>query len=356
MLCAHSLVDWADTGRLGPLVYLNLGSALLLVTSLEMSLWLAPVGIIFLGQLFRRPYADGWREAVLLLFLTPLLYVAALWILMNWLIMEDPLHFLRYLTGPVARGAARASVSVPISDMYFLAAIVSCLAAAVSLLRGRPSGVVFGLLAAQPLAIACSLLAKSLLWSGTTVPLCLLPLSFMAVAYAAGRSGWGDWLFKPIALLIPVALTVVCVAETGGGLPADGEAGSYGELVLERGRLLPGIERHVGDSSRPVKVFVCGYDGFGLLGAEPGEFFVHSLDFNFDKARKDWVGHDLYVLVHRPHGRSGTDSIHWKFDRIFALGRRSTLYDGDWGDWRLFEIIQAPERREGEDAQADARR
>jgi hypothetical protein len=150
-------------------------------------------------------------------------------------------------------------------------------------------------------------------------------------------------LFKPLALLVPIGLTAVCLTETGGGLPADDRGGTYGEALSVRGRLLPRIERHVAGSDRPVKIFVCGYDSFLLLGARPGPLFVHSLDFNFDKAREDWVGHDLYVLVHRPSGRSGTDSIHWRFDGMYDLGGRSTLYDGDWGDWRLFEIIQAPE-------------
>jgi hypothetical protein len=74
--------------------------------------------------------------------------------------------------------------------------------------------------------------------------------------------------------------------------------------------------------------------------------FVRSLDFNFDKAKQDYPGRDLFVLVRQPRARSGMDSIHWKYPRIFELGSHTTLYDGDFGDWRLFEIVQAPREEE----------
>jgi hypothetical protein len=109
---------------------------------------------------------------------------------------------------------------------------------------------------------------------------------------------------------------------------------------------MPRIERHVLNRSKYATVFVCGYDGFSLLGARPSPVFIRALDFNFDKAEKDYSGHDLYVLVRQPQGRSAMDSIHWKYERIFTLGSRTTLYDADFGDWRLFEIIQATREEE----------
>ena len=89
----------------------------------------------------------------------------------------------------------------------------------------------------------------------------------------------------------------------------------------------PGNYDHILDVSTPVT---------GSL------FFVPSLDLNFNKAREDYYGHRLFVLVHRPEGRSAMDSVHWKFYRIYIQGSRTTLYDSDWGPWRLFEIVQAP--------------
>ena len=48
-------------------------------------------------------------------------------------------------------------------------------------------------------------------------------------------------------------------------------------------------------------------------------------------------------MIKQPAGRGTGDSIHWKYDDVYSLGSEETLYDTDWGDWRMFEIIQAPQ-------------
>ena len=58
--------------------------------------------------------------------------------------------------------------------------------------------------------------------------------------------------------------------------------------------------------------------------------------------RTSYAGNDLYILVHRPSGRSRMDSIHRKYPDLFEFGSNSTLHHRDWDNWRLFEIIQAP--------------
>lgn len=68
---------------------------------------------------------------------------------------------------------------------------------------------------------------------------------------------------------------------------------------------------------------------------------MRALDFNFNRAVADYRGHHLFLLVHKPEGRSAMDSVHWKFDAIYELGDRATLYEDDFGPWRLYEIIQA---------------
>ena len=48
------------------------------------------------------------------------------------------------------------------------------------------------------------------------------------------------------------------------------------------------------------------------------------------------------AIVHQPVGGSAFESIHWKYPELFTRGHRNLLYYGDWGAWRLFEIIKAP--------------
>ena len=99
------------------------------------------------------------------------------------------------------------------------------------------------------------------------------------------------------------------------------------------------VTRAVAHETRPLRISVCGYSAFDLLGPRPAEDHLRALDFNLDGVRHDYPGHDLFVMVRKPEGRSGMDSVHWKYADIYARGSRSLLYHSDWGDWRLFEVF-----------------
>jgi hypothetical protein len=126
-----------------------------------------------------------------------------------------------------------------------------------------------------------------------------------------------------------------------GGTALPGVRGDGDERAIQ---LAHRIERYVLTQSRYAKVFVCGYDAFELAGAGESTVFVPCLDFNLSAGRRDYHGHKLYLLVHEPKGRSAMDSIHWRFEDVYRLGIGGTLYDSDWGPWRLFEIVEAPTR------------
>jgi hypothetical protein len=112
--------------------------------------------------------------------------------------------------------------------------------------------------------------------------------------------------------------------------------------VEMRNKWLPRIEHEIKSRSKYARVFVSGYESFVLIGPSHGGIFLPVLDFNFNKAKDDYRGQDLFLLIHRPVGRDAMDSIHWKYPNLFFHGTRSTLFDSDWGGWRLFEIVQAP--------------
>jgi hypothetical protein len=164
----------------------------------------------------------------------------------------------------------------------------------------------------------------------------------ITVAYAVGVAAAPPRRMRWPAAAVAAALAAGLALSPGGAAPGRRAPGR--SIEQERSIWLPRIERHVLGRSPYAKVFVCGYDSFRLLGSETGPVFAHALDLNFHQVKNDYYGHTLFVLVHRPEGRSAMDSIHWQVPRMFELGHRETLYDGDWGPWRLFEIIQAPRR------------
>lgn len=348
-LSAYGLVQWVAHRKLSFLIYLALGTALLLATSLEMAPWALLVLLLLVVDQMMMPSRHFYKEAVFILAFFPLLYTVGLWMLMNWLVMGDALYFARSLFTPRSIRDMVPGSPVGITVFHYASAAVSLVLAILALARKNRAGVCLGILGFSPLPFALLMGAKGLLWEPVPVLFCLFPFAVLSTTYLAVVMS-----AKPSRRsVIPVIAVLLIITGTvdwryPAGKVAEKRAGSYGPASTDQNRWLPRIERHVLSRSKYATVFVCGYDSFPLIGSHPGVVFVHSLDFNFDKAEKDYPGHDLYVLVHRPQGRSAMDSIHWKYPRIFTLGSRTTLYDADFGDWRLFEIIQAPTDRKSE--------
>lgn len=341
ILAAYALVQWVTGRRLRHLVYLAAAAALLAVSSFEMAAWLPAALLLLLVDLALHVSGRRQREAVIIMAVCPALYALGLWVLMNWLIMGDGLYFLRGLAGPAHRAASHGMSFTAFSRADWAAALLCVVALVTSMMARDRGGVYLGLLGVSLPAVAAVLSACGLMWDRVPILLSILPLTIMATGYAAGHAGvWTRRLRIP-ALGVIVALTVtaaVSFLEERRAAPSPGE---FADIVAQQNTWRARLARHVLDRSRYAKVFVCGYDAFFLLGADPGPVFEYAFDLNFNKIRDDYRGHDLYVLVHRPQGRSAIDSVHWKYDRIFDLGSRTTLYDGDWGNWRLFELIQA---------------
>jgi hypothetical protein len=343
-LAVYGLVEWAATRHLRFLIYFSLGTALLTWMRFEMGLWLVPVFLLLLLDIFTSRFEWRRKEAALILALLPAAYAAGLWFLMNWLIMGDPLYFVRSILG---EGIVLGDMAAPLSllRLHFAAIGFAGFVFLVALFRRDRAGVYTGLLALSPLVPAFLLWQRGVLWDPKTILFCLFPFCIIAVGYELGQLRALPAKIRYAVTVLPLAIAISSSLGEGGAWTRR-RVGEADTVLADRKILLPRIERHVLHKSRFVKVYVCGYDSFLLLGRRGRGVFLHAMDFSFDKAKDDYPGHALYVLLRRPRGRAATESVHWKFDRLFDLGGRSTLYDSDWGDWRLFEIIQAPTEEE----------
>ena len=331
------LVEWVSERKFRSLIYFGCGAALLALTSFEMGLWLV---LLFLLLVLDQCFAlapRSQKEAVLILGLLPCLYAAGLWVLMNWLIMGDGLYYLRSLFSGGLRWNGAGPAAAGMEGLPLWAAAAALAAIAISVFLRAKAGAYAGVLVVSVAALALVLNAFGLLCNPAPVRLALFPLCLVAVACVVRALQPASRGLAGLAAAVPLVLVLL----TAPGLQAaavPARETARGDADLWRSR----IRTHVLGRSPYAKVFVCGYDSFRLLGPAGGGVFVHTLDFNFNKVKDDYYGHTLFVLVHRPVGRSAADSIHWQYENVYALGYRNTLYDGDWGDWRLFEIIQAP--------------
>ena len=346
VLCAYGLTSWLLQRRLRDLVWFGIGAALLVCTSAELIGWVAGASLLLGAAELRRRAEPREREAVLIVALLPTLYAAGLWVLLSWLIMGDPLYPIRSLSRP-GPGPGQSFV-VPDRFLWFGIGNVAILllTMAQALRRRDQAGVGLSLLGLALPGTAGLLAYRDLLWSPEPLLLALAPAVILALGYGLSVAVRLSEAFKWTLAVVPLALGLALGARPGAGeaasqaLPLPEVSGA--ERGVAESEWLPRLERHVRGRTPFVKVFVCGYESFALLRGPASPVFVHALDFNFDKAKHDYYGHSLYVLIHRPEGRSAMDSVHWKYRNIFIQGGRETLYDSDWGEWRLFELVQAP--------------
>lgn len=344
LISVHGLAAWVTQRQIRALVYIGGGVALMAVTCFEVSLWMMLAFPLLLAHEWVRRSARDERHATLILALTPAAYVLGLWVLMNWLIMGDSRYFLRSLFSPAC---PREPYPLRLAGLapYWAAAAVSVVAAVAARLRGDRCGMCVGGMGLAAFVGLVMLAPRGLAWDPDFMWLCVFVTAVLAVARGTVSAGDPQRL-RLGAAAVPLLLTAIALAQGRGGGRMGPEGGDFRRLTGERDREMPRIASHVLSRSRYAKVFVCGYDSFLLLPPGGDALFLPALDFNFNKAKDDYRGHMLFLLVHRPVGRGAMDSIHWKFPGIFALGTRSTLYEGDWGEWRLFEIIE-PARRRG---------
>ena len=340
-------VTWETQGRLTDLVILGLGSALLTLTSFEMLLWVALVmAFLVLKEVltWREPHQ---KEAIFILAFLPWLYALSLWVLGNWLIMGDGLYFLRSLFGP----DPREGVVLPDQLLaYGVQALPACFAAllfGIALFRRDLTGLSLAAMCAGPCAVALLLARAHWLWDPSAALLPLPAMGALSVSHVL-RTAPPAWRrTKAVLAALPLCVALLACAWPGTGeAPAafPWRAGQRAPDALQaNARVLSSVRHHVLRRTPFTKVYVCGYDAFRLLAGQSDPVFVPDLDFDIGRVRREYPGHALYVMICRPRGRSAMESIHWKFDGMYDLGYEATLYDGDWQEWRLFEIIDVRE-------------
>ncbi len=333
---ADSLARWLVGRSVRALVYFAACSAVISGLSPELTVWIGMLLVLFIIDLIRsRSMSRKQKESVLIIGVLPIAYIVALWFLMNWLIMGDVLYFLKPLWKVKLLPALESVGDAELGLLHLTCGLVPAFTAGISAGTRNRTGLLWSMFALMLFLSALLFRRIGMLWSDTHILGVLPVFVFFTSVASMGHVGGGvvaGW--RKLLIILPAAVLALSYAD-----PPQAK-----EEPL-RGAQLPLIERHVAGRSRYAKVFVCGYESFGLLGGTESDAFVHALDFNFNKAKSDYRGHDLFIMVKKPFGRGSGDSIHWKYMDIYTLGSEETLYDADWGDWRLFQVIQPP--REG---------
>ena len=329
LLTAASLADWAAYRRLRDVVSAGASGAFLLLCGFP---FFGPaglaVGLVPLAACGHRETRSRF-QAWLLLGGLPIIYTVGVLLLMNRLILGDAFFFLRSVQYLVPRVYAFIPAVVAPGLLLLPALILTWVCDS----RKEHPGA--GPVAANALLISLALvlvgLAKVLGLFGIAWDTINLHVSVLAVLMIALAR-----LRQPVYRLAASLVLFVWLSTLWLG----GE--SKAVISESREQIRNEVEDYVNEQTPYGRVFVLGYAGLDLLRGYAGERLVPNMDLHVGSLRRAYRGQNLYVLVPRPEGPVRAESVFWKHPDIYVRGAERLLYAGEFGTWRLFEVVSAP--------------
>jgi hypothetical protein len=280
------LIEWLRRPSLRPLALAAILMALAVATRFQGIVFVGAAALLVaLASALRR---DGWSrvEGTALTFLIPTGYVALLWFGGNWLILGNPVFFLRAATGPVRLGTADVLGVLAGDCPWLLVGLVSCLVLCV------------------PLAAAFG---------------------------GSERRG----LLRQVAAALAILLLVLVPWRPGTFAPADAPP-------PEMRRALQFLEEAYPNGT----FIVTGYSGYEFVRAaqpDPDNHWVHIMHLQpeaLTKVLTDYTGREVYLLLNAAVTRDRWDEVglSWqkpgsRIPERFLLARRV-------GSWTVFEVLR----------------
>ena len=336
VLAVLKLLDWARERRLRDWVWFSFLMAGLLLCGLPYIGWV--VAMLFVTPLLivadkrTRPRVGG----LMFLCLAPVVYAAGCWILLSYLILDDPFFAWRFIGdlsfGPF-QGAALWTAAA--------CAAVAALAAAVHKIIDNRYWIIDN-------RYEDYLETTNSPQQGRIVD-----------SYSMGNEKRGtenrcsSKSYKYLLSIIYYPLSIICVAASVAAAAilwfATLSAAAL-DWSLPWGapaNIAPpdrdAVARHVKEVTPWGRVFVCGYAGLGGQCSDPADdaMFEPCLDLHIGVLREAYTRQRLYLLVPKPERENALEPCEWRYGGIYDNGAQRLLFDQDFGPWRLYEIVSA---------------
>jgi hypothetical protein len=328
------IADWRESRGLTDLIKFAFALALLGLCGGALGGWslLLALSLPFIALFDRdlRPRFQG----LLVLGALPLFYGLAVWALMSRLILFDSLYAWRFLRHGLQSWQGWEAARLP--AVGALAATACALVGLVGLLWKRHAAAALGALGVALAGWHILLQAGGLTWAADAAASALRMTALLTIiAMAPTRPGpvrhaWG---------LLPLLLALALHAWSA---PAPARQTAEVQRAAAQRDVLDAVASYVEARTPYGRVFVCGYRGLALLEGRERRLFVPSLDLHIDVLRRGYRRQNLFLLVPRPEADATLECAVWRYGDIYAHGAPRALFAGDWGDWRLYEIVTAP--------------
>ena len=335
-----SLLDWSAQMRLRDVVMTGIGVAMISISGFHffaLGIWLAlALPLIWFWHRPEEPL--GRTSSAALIGWLPVIYIFGTWVMLNWLIMGDPVFFLRSLT------TYGQESGFPLLVVIFAPGILllGYLTIVTLFYRGQEdcaATVWNNRLLALLIVIAASgyiygLSCLGLKWCASEL---LLSLLLIALIFC------GRFFESRVLVVVSCAAFVVLAIWLGSALTPYS---SNLPGADERQALRSEVEDYVVARTKYGRVFVPGYTGLSLLQDYEGSLLVPNLHFRVNILRQEYFGQDLYVLVAKPEGVTAMEDIFSAYPGIYQYGCERLLYAQNFGEWHLFQFVSAPTWRE----------
>jgi hypothetical protein len=282
-----ALVEWLRAPALRQLALSAVLLALAVATRYQGLLLVAAAAVLVATACLLRRRSWSFLEGTIITFALPGIYVVLLWIGGNWLILGNPVFFLRGAWQPWAPGGA---------DAWALVA------------RGCP-WLLLGFLGALALSVpfATALASERRTRRPQQVAACLALLAAVALARQAH---------------VPAGVQTASVEprQVVMFLKADYPNGTF---------------------------VVTGYAGYAFVEAarpDPQNHWVHVMHLRpegLEKVLRDYVGREVYLLVDAGATRDRWDEVGLRWQREGSRIPERFLFARQVGEWSVFEVLRA---------------
>ncbi len=364
-----NLIEYFDTENLASLGAASLWMSAGFMIRYEVLVWAVAIGVVLMiwyGH--REPQADAskrWRNSMVgrvILLLSPLTWVATVWIFFNWVIMKDPLFFLRSSYGNTAivessgvntrlADEARGSIVMTLdffSHQFLLYVPVILVLAGLCYLvwrgdraeRGAASLVLVGCLALPVLQIAMLYQGTSFGWLRyfmTIIPFGILGLALFARHLQK---------IAPRFLTIPALLAIVLVGNGGTYLVMASDSDYFVTEPLagfeEPDRVVEYLNLHPNDIVLADTFLTSSQI---VLRANNSKQFVVTSDRDFHDILMSPYGQIDAILVPSPNGAGALDAVNLTYPGLWAGEAEWTQmlaeFPGEYR-WRLYRVLRNP--------------
>lgn len=373
----HYLLKWWDLGELRYLVFTALFMALLTMTRWDGFFFAAALGFIVASKFLQHREGFSKAEGALITLLFPTAYSAFLWMLMSWMIMGNPLHFMfgaysnpeqiRFIVATqilAAKGHifnTALVMSKNILQLFPFFALVSL--AMVALFVAKRQRIYFNILLLSFFVLIFNglmiYLGQSYGW--LRFFLVIIPFSFLFVPLIFGTGYISPKLFQRLTVVV-IFLLFASNASSLYAMVGNPETAPE-EFALTsfflRGRPLATFEvvsnkrddekvaAYIKKHIRRRQILVDNFMAFYvILRTGNPKLFIDTNDLDFREVLEDPVDKASFILVPNPGIRLGSiDRVNQKYPQLYQRGTDFTRLVKNFGRWKLYKIVNPIAKR-----------